>query len=124
MTGNPYQSPSTAPRKQVKDWLLCVDLDAEEVGERIERFFSQNGYRLESGNRFDGYYGIGNDFRRLIFGAFAKRYKFHVTIEATTEGTVVQVEKGISGVMGGAVGYTKMKKELQRVRDEIEARFR
>ena len=124
MNENPYKSPSTDTRKHSGSWFLVVESDAEQVGIRIERFFSRNGYRLESGNHADGYYGIGSDLRRIFLGAFAKRYKFRVMVESTSDGTLIIVAKAMSGAMGGAIGYAKMKKELHRVRSEIEALFR
>jgi len=124
MDENPYQTPSTAARKPNEGWPLATSLTVEEASRKVESFFSREGYRLESGSTSDGYYGIGNNVLRIFLGAFVKRYRFHITIEPASNGTVVQVEKGMSGAMGGAIGYSKMKKELQRVRDEIEALFR
>ena len=94
-----------------------------EVSGRLERFFLSQGYRLESGTTSDGVYGTGSDLWRILFGAFAKRYKFLLGVTPNHNGTVCNVflEKGMSGAMGGAIGYMRMKKELQRVRNEIAA---
>ena len=86
----------------------------------MESFFKSEGYRLEDGIPSDGSYGIGNNLLRIIFGAFVKRYRFKVNVMQSGAGCFVYVEKGMSGVMGGAIGYAKMKKELGRIRNGVQ----
>ena len=96
----------------------------DELAGRFEQFFTQRGYRLESGTPHDGVYGIGSDMLRLLFGAFCKRYKFSLNMQAT-EGVVwVNIGKGMAGAMGGLWGYAAMKRETTRIVQDIEAHFR
>ena len=103
------------------DCEVTTHLDPNNAAEAVQAFFFSEGYRLENGDRHDGVYGIGNNFLRIIFGAFIKRYRFKVRVSAAGSGSVVSVEKGMSGAMGGAIGYAKMKKELSRVRVGVRA---
>ena len=83
-------------------------------------FFAAEGYRLESGTTADGIYGIGSNLMRILFGAFVKRYSFKLLIKEHESGSSVVVDKGMSGAMGGAIGYSKMKKELSRIRAGVK----
>ena len=117
---NPYESPqtiNTAPPST--DWLTESQSDLQNTATAVDQFFRGEGYRLEDGEPSDGHYGIGNNLLRIIFGAFIKRYKFKVNIVPSGNGCAVYIEKGMSGVMGGAIGYAKMKKELGRIREGL-----
>ena len=118
---NPYESPqatnSSAPSST--DWMLESAHNSQTVTAAIEQYFQGEGYRLEDGTPSDGHYGVGNNVLRIIFGAFVKRYKFKVNVVPSGTGCIVYIEKGMTGVMGGAIGYAKMKKELGRVREGV-----
>jgi hypothetical protein len=60
---------------------------------------------------------------RLLFGAFAKRYVFNFTIQPQATGGMVTITKGISGAMGGVIGYRRMSKELEKILTELRTRF-
>ena len=122
---NPYQSPQTQAIDVSKaDWRAVTQLDPKAAAIAAQDFFLAEGYRLESGDVRDGTYGIGNNVLRLLFGAFVKRYKFKVQVVAVGDGSNVLVSKGMSGVMGGAIGYAKMKKELVRIREGLQTTLR
>jgi hypothetical protein len=93
------------------------------VAAALEKFFTSQGYRLEAGTKLEGTYGTGNDLLRLLLGGFAKRYKFDFTVELREPSVLLTVKKGMSGVMGGALGYARMKKEMSRIFDGLQARF-
>lgn len=118
---NPYQTPESMTTNVNPDGASPTHLDPNKAAEVVENFFLSEGYRLEDGDRHDGVYGIGNNLLRIIFGAFIKRYRFKVRVSAAGSGSVVSVEKGMSGAMGGAIGYAKMKKELKRIRVGVRA---
>ena len=114
---NPYETPEAMTTNANSDgWVAQTHLDINAAAVAIESFFQSEGYRLEDGDSQNGVYGIGNNFLRILFGAFVKRFKFKVRISAAGSGSAVTVEKGMSGAMGGVIGYAKMKKELERVR--------
>ena len=122
---NPYESPQTQAIDVSKaDWHTQTPLDQSAAAAAVEEFFLAEKYRLESGTKNDAIYGIGNDFLRILLGAFAKRYKFKVKVVQAGDGSTVFIDKGMSGAMGGAIGYSKMKKELARVREGLENALR
>ena len=61
-----------------------------------------------------------NDILRILLGGFVKRNKFKVKVVPTATGSNIFVDKGMSGAMGGALGYARMKKELTRIREALE----
>lgn len=96
--------------------------DLQRVVDMVEQFFVGQGYRLEYGVPASGCYGIGSDVMRLLLGAFARRFKFEVAIGPHATGEVwLQVTKGMSGAMGGVLGYNAMKKETTRVFDALRS---
>ena len=61
-----------------------------------------------------------NDLLRILLGGFVKRNKFKVKVVPTATGSNIFVDNGMSGAMGGALGYARMKKELTRIREALE----
>ena len=121
---NPYQSPKIQPREERAGysaivWHAQTKLNPAAAAQTVQDFFLAEGYRLEAGELHDAVYAIGNKMTRLMFGGFAKRYKFKVRVVPADNGSHVLVDKGMSGAMGGAIGYAKMKKELARVREGV-----
>lgn len=119
---NPYESPlASTTGVSGSDWLAKTQLEVNKTARTVESFFQAEGYRLESGDNLDGVYGIGNNILRILFGAFVKRYKFKVRVLQDGSGSIVVVDKGMSGAMGGVIGFTKMKKELARIREGVQS---
>ncbi|MFO0979750.1 MAG: hypothetical protein U0996_25350 [Planctomycetaceae bacterium] len=118
---NPYDTPETAGT--AGGWAITSSRSVEDAAQMVADYFLSEKYRLESGTSTDGYYGIGSNILRMLLGALIKRCRFHVTVQPGLSGTVVTVEKGMSGAMGGVIGYAQMKKELDRVRTGLRARF-
>ena len=98
--------------------------DADSTAESVNRFFLAERYRLESGNPHEAVYGIGNDLLRIVLGGFIKRSKFKVKVVPTITDCNIFVDKGMSGAMGGVLGYARMKKELTRIRTALETHIR
>ena len=88
----------------------------QEVSESIYNMFVQEQYALEEGSKIDGTYGIGNAAGRFWGGAFVTRNKFSIKLFTTPDGgTLVHFDKAMSGMSGGVIGVSKMKKEFDRV---------
>lgn len=120
MSGNPYEAPES--QQQLSgDWSLTIPGDPPTVADRVAEFFQTEGYRLEKGTPQNGYYGKGNWILRILLGAFIKRYRFSVQILTAGEACRVTIDKGMSGVSGGVIGYSAMKKELARVREAAQS---
>lgn len=93
------------------------------VADEVHRFFVHQGYRLEKGDPACGVYGKGSAVLRVLFGAFAKRFKFDVDVRPAESYTELWITKGMSGAGGGIIGYSKMKKELDRIREALRRFF-
>lgn len=117
---NPFSAPSNAePPASVDGWYVVSKLNADNVADKLGEFFATEKYRLESGDKMNGKYGIGNSVLRICFGAFVKRFRFDVTVAAHDAGSIIRIEKGMTGISGGAIGYAKLGKELNRIRNEV-----
>jgi hypothetical protein len=103
--------------------LVFGDGTAQALADELSAYFLGRGYKLEAGSPFAGSYGIGSNVMRVLFGAFAKRYVFNFTVQPQAEGGIVTITKGISGAMGGVIGYRRMSKELEAILTELRARF-
>jgi hypothetical protein len=95
----------------------------EAVAADIATFFDQQGYRLEAGTPGNGTYGIGSDLMRILFGAFARRYKFNILVQPSGPHIWLNLTKGMSGAMGGVIGYSAMNKETNRLFEAMKAYF-
>ena len=59
---------------------------------------------------------------RVLFGGLAKRNKFAVTVLQNAEsGFAVDIDKAMSGAMGGVIGVSKMDKEFQRIQEMLSS---
>lgn len=119
---NPYETPQAGGNSGT-DWAITTTVPAEQAAQVVAKFFQSEKYKLESGSATDGYYGIGSNLLRMLLGALIKRCRFHVKVQSGATGTVITVEKGMSGAMGGVIGYAQMKKELERIRTGLRTRF-
>ena len=94
----------------------------EEVVRSLDSKFSLEGYKLESGAPGNGTYGTGSTIMRLLFGAFVKRYTFSVIASEAGEQRVnLALNKGMTGISGGVIGYAKMNKEHKRISEAIKS---
>ncbi|MCK4668007.1 hypothetical protein KAU33_14730 [Candidatus Dependentiae bacterium] len=90
------------------------------LAQKLEIFFNGKKYKLEEGTIEKGVYGIGNPILRIILGAFIKRYKFNFSITESSGKTTLEFSKGMTGAMGGVIGYSQMNNEFQRLTEEIK----
>jgi hypothetical protein len=103
--------------------FVFADATPEAVADELATCFTARGYRLESGTPVAGCYGIGSNLMRILFGAFARRFVFDCNIQPQADGAVLTLSKGISGAMGGVIGYRRMNKELEAILAELRTRF-
>lgn len=102
------------PDKEIR--FVVPGNNATQVAQTIHGFFVAQKYKIEEGQQGNATYGIGSNLLRILFGAFAKRYKFHVSATDDGQGNVVvTASKAMSGAMGGVIGHSKMKKETTRI---------
>ena len=100
--------------------VFTVNGNIEDVKNSVNKYFIDNGYKLESGTTESGEYGIGNDILRILLGAMVKRYKFGITIRPNHEYIQVDLSKAMTGVSGGAIGYAKLNSEFEKVKKELD----
>ncbi len=93
---------------------------AEELADKVAQLFSTRGYTLEEGTPFQGVYGNGSAAMRVLFGGLAKRNKFSVRIGQTENNEwIIELDKAMSGVMGGIIGVSKIDNEFKRVQEML-----
>lgn len=103
---------------------LFSELQPEELGQTLNKYFLNQGYRLEEGTLQRGCYGIGNAVLRILFGAFVKRYKFGFTISRDVDNMIrLDFRKAMSGALGGVIGYQKMSNEYKRITKDLKNLF-
>ncbi len=117
----PKPTSTQKDKKDVTYQYEGAELDAIIGG--VDAFFKDRKYRVEAGEPGDVTYGLGSDLMRVLFGAFAKRYKFRAQITRPGDGgpVVFRLEKAMSGAMGGLIGHGKMTKEFNAIADAFEA---
>lgn len=98
--------------------------DPQAIAGMVHQFFTGEKYKLELGETSNGFYGYGNDTLRILFGAFVKRFRFQTKIETAATGEIIlRISKGMSGAMGGAIGYSQMNKETVRITAALKKHF-
>ena len=103
---------------------ICFpNVSADALSADIAAFFHQQGYKLEGGTPTNGVYGQGSDLMRILFGAFARRYKFSVAVQPSGDNLWLNLGKGMSGAMGGVIGYSAMTKETNRLFEAMKVFF-
>jgi hypothetical protein len=91
---------------------------AEELADKVAGLFAARGYKLEEGTKYQGVYGNGSAAMRVMFGGFAKRNKFSVSIMQTPNNELaIMFDKAMSGAMGGVIGVSKVEKEFKLIRE-------
>jgi hypothetical protein len=66
----------------------------------------------------------GNKIANLLVGAFAQYFKVGVRLMSNSpEQTTVRLERQSSGMMGGAVGAARTRKNMETLKSELSATF-
>jgi hypothetical protein len=102
---------------------LCLcQVDPNVLAQDVAVFFAQLQYKFEGGTPMRSTWGQGSDTARILVGAFAKRYQFNVAIDPQpgTPYVWMKLSKGITGAMGGIIGYSQMSSEMQRLGAAIQ----
>ncbi len=93
----------------------------DAVAHTIASFFEREGYHLEEGNSMSGIYGVGSAGKRLLAGAFSKRYRFKFIIHEKEGLTLFEIYKAMSGFSGGVLGIRALDKEWERILAEVKS---
>ena len=93
----------------------------DAVAQTIASLFEREGYHLEEGNIMSGIYGVGSAGKRLLAGAFSKRYRFKFMIHEKDGSTLFEIYKAMSGFSGGVLGIRAFDKEWERILAEVKS---
>jgi hypothetical protein len=88
----------------------------EELDNKLNLFFTSEGYKLKSTNGEVRTFEKGNRVMRILFGAFVKYHKQAVTVKH--EGNLFS-----SGMSGGLIGMNQVKKEFARLAEAFKTYF-
>lgn len=95
----------------------------EELENKLNLFFTSEGYILKSNEGEIYTYTKGNRVMRLLFGAFVKYHKQSVVIKNEGELFSVMLQKDSTGMSGGLIGMNQVKKEFARLAEAFKAYF-
>ena len=93
---------------------------AEELDNKLNLFFSSEGYKLKSTEGEVKTYEKGNRVMRILFGAFVKYNKQAVTIKHQGDLFSLLLQKDSSGMSGGLIGMNQVKKEFARLTEAFK----
>lgn len=95
-----------------------------ELENKLNLFFSAEGYTLKSSEGETYTYTKGNRVLRILFGAFVKYHKQSVVIRNEGELFSVMLHKDSTGMSGGVIGMNQVKKEFARLSEAFKAYFK
>lgn len=92
----------------------------EELDNKINLFFTSEGYRLKSSAGEIRTYERGNRTLRILFGAFSKYHKQSVTIKHEGDLFSVMLHRDSTGMSGGVIGINQVRKEFARLSEAFK----
>ncbi|MBK6383372.1 MAG: hypothetical protein IPP02_03210 [Chitinophagaceae bacterium] len=96
----------------------------EELDNKLNLFFTSEGYTLKSTEGETTTYTKGNRVLRILFGAFVKYHKQSVIVKNEGELFSVMLHKDSTGMSGGLIGMNQVKKEFARLSEAFKAYFK
>ncbi|HMK27720.1 MAG TPA: hypothetical protein VK483_16935 [Chitinophagaceae bacterium] len=94
-----------------------------ELENKLNLFFTSEGYKLKSSHGEVFTYTKGNRVLRILFGAFVKYHKQSVTIKNEGELFSLMLHKDSTGMSGGLIGMNQVKKEFARLSEAFKTYF-
>ncbi|HUR67486.1 MAG TPA: hypothetical protein VMZ03_14130 [Chitinophagaceae bacterium] len=98
-------------------------VNKDELDNKLNLFFSSEGYKVKSAEGEIRTYEKGNRVLRILFGAFVKYHKQSVTIKNQADLFSVMLHRDSTGVSGGLIGMNQVKKEFARLTQAFKAYF-
>ncbi|MFN8290826.1 MAG: hypothetical protein U0U70_11250 [Chitinophagaceae bacterium] len=95
-----------------------------ELDNKLNLFFSSQGYNLKSAQGEIRTYEKGNRVLRILFGAFAKYHKQSVTVKQQGDLFQLLLQRDSTGMSGGLIGMNQVKKEFARLTDAFTTYFK
>lgn len=100
-----------------------TDTTQDELENKLNLFFTSEGYRLKNDKDGIKTYQIGKLAWRILLGAFHKFHKQTVTLTNNGSSFTLVLQKASSGFSGGIIGMSKAKKEFNRISDAFKVFF-
>ncbi|OSZ76955.1 hypothetical protein CAP36_11010 [Chitinophagaceae bacterium IBVUCB2] len=96
----------------------------EELENKLNLFFTSEGYKLKSSVGETHTYTKGNRVMRILFGAFVKFHKQSAIIKNEGDLYSVMLHKDSTGMSGGLIGMNQVKKEFARLSEAFKQYFK
>jgi len=110
------------PKTQGYDFTLQGD--PGRVRSTVQEALEGRKFRLKWHDDWTATAERGNKVANAVVGTAAQYFKVGVAIRSGDDGnSVLRVERQSSGFMGGAIGAARTTKNLDRLRDELDATF-
>ncbi len=99
--------------------------DAARARATAEQALEARRFKVSWSDDWNAVAERGNKIANALAGAAAQYMKVLVSLHSGDEAghTVIRLEKGSSGAMGGAIGVSRTTKNLLALRDELAATF-
>jgi hypothetical protein len=91
----------------------------EALDNKLNLFFSAEGYKLKSANGEIRTYEKGSQTMQLLLGAISKYHKQTVTIIQQGEMLLVLLQRDNNGMAGGLISMNQVKKEFTRLTETL-----
>lgn len=98
-------------------------ISEDKAAKFLKNFFHDENYSLEDGNIKKGIYGKGSAILHK-FIPFTPRYKFGFNIYSKNNETYLEIEKGMTGLAAGLIGFMNMEKEFHYIISKLELFFK
>ncbi len=95
----------------------------EELENKLNLFFSSEGYKFKGQKGAGKIYTKGNQVLRIILGAFWKYFRVYVEIKNQDNLFSVLIQRDASGFAGGAIGMVQVRKEFTRLTEAFTVYF-
>ncbi len=95
----------------------------EELDNKLNLFFTSEGYKLKSATPDLKTYEKGNRVARVLLGAFVKYHKQSVGIQQDGDKFSVMLHRDSTGMSGGLIGMNQVKKEFTRLTESFKNYF-
>ena len=90
----------------------------------VQQALEMRKFRLAWNDEWTATAERGSKVGNALAGAAAQYFKVGVGIRSGTDGnSILRVERQSSGWMGGAIGASRTTKNLEQLRDQLEATF-
>ncbi|MEO7922637.1 MAG: hypothetical protein ABIR30_03105 [Chitinophagaceae bacterium] len=110
----------SAPDRIVINITGCTK---DELDNKLNLFFTSEGYKLKSAENETRTYEKGNRVLRILFGAFVKYHKQSVAIKTDGQLYSLMLTKNSTGMSGGLIGMNQVKKEFARLSEALKVYF-